>query len=71
MRLAETLWNGTPGKKKRRAAIGAAGMLRILDSIAYANKNKVDNETVFHLLQVATVDGTAAHLIDKFEYERR
>ena len=57
-------------KKKSRAAIGTAGMLRILDSGAYSSRNKIDNETIFHLLQVATADGTAAHLIDKFEDER-
>ena len=57
-------------KKKSRAAIGTAGMLRILDSVAYATKNQVDNETIFHLLQVATADGTAAHLVDKYEDDR-
>ena len=57
-------------KKKSKASIGTAGMLRILDSGAYASRNKIDNETIFHLLQVATADGTAAHLIDKFEDER-
>ena len=57
-------------KKKSRAAIGTAGMLRVLDSKSYADRNKIDNETIFHLLQVATADGTAAHLIDKFEEER-
>ena len=54
-------------KKKSRAAIGTAGMLRVLDSESYAGRNKIDNETIFHLLQVATADGTAAHLVDKFE----
>ena len=57
-------------KKKSRAAIGTAGMLNILDSSSYARKNKIDNETVFHLLQVATADGTAAHLVDKLEDTR-
>ena len=54
-------------KKRTRAAIGTAGMLDILDNVDYANKHKVDNETVFHLLQVATADGNAAHLVDAFE----
>ena len=57
-------------KKKTRAAIGTAGMLKILDEQTYANRNIVDNETVFHLLQVATADGNAAHLVDKHEDER-
>ena len=45
-------------------------MLRVLDSESYAGRNKIDNETIFHLLQVATADGTAAHLVDKFEDDR-
>ena len=57
-------------KKKTRAVIGTAGMLRVIDSREYSKKNPVDNETVFHLLQVATSDGNAAHLVDKFEEER-
>ena len=57
-------------KKKTRAAIGTAGMLRVIDDREYSKKNHVDNETVFHLLQVATSDGNAAHLVDKFEEER-
>ena len=52
-------------KKKTRAAIGVAGMLRILDNENYSQKHPVDNETVFHLFQVATADGSAAHLVDK------
>jgi len=54
-------------KKRTRAAIGTAGMLGILDSADFAKKNPVDNETIFHLLQVATVDGYAAHLVDTWE----
>ena len=54
-------------KKKTRAAIGTAGLLKILDDEDYANRNSVDNETIFHLLQVATSDGNAAHLVDKYE----
>ena len=57
-------------KKKSRAAIGTAGMLRILDNQAYASRNGTDNETIFHLLQVATADGTAAHLVDMHEDDR-
>ena len=57
-------------KKKTRAAIGTAGMLRVIDDREYSKKNPVDNETVFHLLQVATSDGNAAHLVNKFEEER-
>jgi len=58
-------WN-----KKTKAAIGTAGLLRILESESYAESNKMDNETIFHLLQVATADGHAAHLVDKFEDEK-
>ena len=54
-------------KKKTRAAIGTAGLLNILDDEAYAKRNPVDNETVFHILQVATSDGSASHLVDQFE----
>ena len=57
-------------KKRTRAAIGTAGMLEILDSADYANRNSIDNETVFHLLQVATADGNAAHLVDSFEDQK-
>ena len=32
--------------------------------------NTADNETIFHLLQVATSDGTVAYLVDKHEEER-
>ena len=58
-------WN-----KKMKAAVGTAGMLRVLEDQSYAKSHKVDNETVFHLLQVATADGNAAHLVDKFESEK-
>ena len=50
-----------------KAAIGTAGILRILESESYANSNQMDNETIFHLLQVATADGHMAHLVDKYE----
>ena len=58
-----------PWKKKTRAAIGTAGLLKVLDDETYATRNPVDNETIFHLLQVATSDGNAAHLVDKHEEE--
>ena len=57
-------------KKRTRAAIGTAGMLQILDSADYSTKNRIDNETVFHLLQVATADGNAAHLVDAHEEKK-
>ena len=57
-------------KKKTRAAVGTAGMLSILDDEAYANRNPVDNETIYHLLQVASSDGNAAHLVGKFEDQK-
>ena len=68
-------FNGNPlkwhaWKKKSRAAIGTAGMLRVLDDETYATRNRTDNETIFHLLQVATADGTAAHLVDMYEDDR-
>ena len=53
--------------KKMKAAVGTAGMLRVLEDRSYADLHKVDNETIFHLLQVATADGNAAHLVDKHE----
>ena len=57
-------------RKKTRAAIGTAGMLDVLDDKEYADKNIVDNETIYHLLAVATSDGTAAHLVDKYEDDK-
>ena len=57
-------------KKKTRAAIGTAGMLRILDDSDYADNNPMDNETIFHLLQVETADDDVAHLVDKHETVR-
>ena len=59
-----------PWKKKTRAAIGTAGMLRILDDPEYARRHPVDNETVFHLLSISTSDRSASHLVDKFEETR-
>jgi len=69
------IFNGNPlmwhtWKKKTRAAVGTAGMLSILDDEEYAERNPVDNETIYHLLQVATSDGNAAHLVDKYEDEK-
>ena len=69
------IFNGNPlmwhtWKKKTRAAVGTAGMLGILDDEAYAGRNPVDNETIYHLLQVATSDGNAAHLVDKYEDQK-
>ena len=54
-------------KKKTRAAIGTAGLLGALDDQTYASRNKSDNEIIFHLLQVATSDGSASHLVDMHE----
>ena len=45
-------------------------MLDVLDNKEYAEKNTVDNETIYHLLAVATSDGTAAHLVDKYEDDK-
>ena len=65
-------FNGDPHKwqtwkKKTRAAIGTAGLLRILDDPEYARRHKLENETIFHLLQVATTEGNASFLVDQFE----
>ncbi len=57
-------------KKKTCAAVGTAGMLSILDDEEHAERNPVDNETIYHLLQVATSDGNAAHLVDKYEEKK-
>ena len=57
-------------KKQARATIGLAGYLNILDQENYAERNRMKNETVFHLLQNATVECHAAHLVDQFELER-
>ena len=45
-------------------------MLQVLENRVYANKHQIDIETIFHLLQVATSDENAAHLVDKHENER-
>ena len=58
-------WN-----KKTKAAVGTAGMLKVLEDKKYATSHTIDNETVFHLLQVATADGNAAHLVDMYESEK-
>ena len=42
-------------------------MLQTLDNKEYADKHKTNNETVFHLLAVATADGSASHLVDQYE----
>ena len=57
-------------KKKTRAAIGSAGLLDIFDNAEIAENNVVDNETVFHILQVATADGNASHLVDSHEEDK-
>ena len=56
--------------KKMKAALGTAGMLKVLESEQHAKSHSVDNETIFHLLQVATADGNAAHLVDMYEDEK-
>ena len=68
-------FNGDPHKwqtwkKKSRAAIGTAGLLRILDDSEYAKRHELENETIFHLLQVATTEGNASFLVDQFEDKR-
>jgi len=50
-----------------KAAVGTAGMLKVLEDKAYGKRNSIDNETIFYILQVATADGHAAHLVDKHE----
>ena len=57
-------------KKKTRAAVGTAGMLAIFDDENYANRNPVDNETIYHILQVVTSDENAVHLVDKYEKQK-
>ena len=57
-------------KKKIRAAIGSAGLLDILDSKDDEEIYVVDNETIFHILQVDTADGNASHLIDAHEEDK-
>ena len=57
-------------KNKFRAAIGTAGLLRIIDEASYAASHPTDNETIFHILQAADADGNASHLVDTHENER-
>ena len=45
-------------------------MLRVIDEYGYKLLQPTDNETIFHILQVAAADGNASHLVDKFEKER-
>ena len=53
-----------------KAAVGTAGMLRVIQDEEYAKSHPVDNETIYHLLQVATADGHAAHLVDMHENDK-
>ena len=67
-----TKFNGNPliwhsWKKKTCAAFGIAYMLRILDDEEYASNNSVDNDVIYHLLQVSTSNGNTARLVDKYE----
>ena len=57
-------------KKRAKASIGSTCYLNILESESYATRYRMKNETVFHLLQNATVEGHAAHLVDQVEPER-
>ena len=57
-------------KKKARSAVGTMGMLKVLEDKMYAEDHPAHNETVFHLLQVATADIDASHLVDYVEEER-
>ena len=57
-------------KKKFIAAIGTAEMLKVIDDDNYHLSNPADNETIVHILQVATADGNASHLVDKYEKDR-
>ena len=56
-------------KKKSRAAIGTAGILRIRNDPEYTKRHELENKTIFHLLQVATIKGNASILVDQFEEE--
>ena len=56
--------------RKMRAAVGTSRMRKVLDNNEYATKNVLDNETIFHLLQVATADVNAAHLVDMHENDK-
>ena len=57
-------------KKKTRATVGTAGVLEILNDETYAVGNLVDNEKIYHLIQVTTLDRNAAYLVDKYEAEK-
>ena len=50
--------------------MGTAGMPEILDCADYAENYEIDNQIVFHMLQAATVEGYAAHLVDNYEDTR-
>ena len=56
-------------KKKSRAAIDTAGILRIRNDPEYTKRHELENKTIFHLLQVATIKGNASILVDQFEEE--
>ena len=58
-------------KKKARTVIRTAGLLRILDNEDYASLHKLESETIFHLLQLATTtEGNALFLVDQVEEDR-
>ena len=53
-----------------KAAVGTAGMLKVIEDEDYSSSYVIDNETVLHLLQEASADGNAAHLVDMYKDEK-
>ena len=45
-------------------------MLRVIDDLEYVKVHMIDNETLFHLFQVLSANGNAAHLVGARELNR-
>ena len=43
------------------------GMLQVINEQGYGKKRPINNKTVFHLLFVATSDGSVCHLVDRYK----
>ena len=57
-------------KNRTECAFGASGFGAILSSSEYAKDNPTQNKVVYYQLSVATVDGTAYHIVYKYNDDK-
>ena len=57
-------------KSRTECAFSGSGYDKVLDSKEYAASNKGENKIVYSQLAVATVDGTAYHLVKKHDVSK-